>query len=159
MRHVKYLKIGPHANQAGRKPATIKRKHILPPGLSTGSTTATATMLAVEEISDIVSEACFTQPDKLTQDGIHAYALALLRLREYAGMAGMERLMNACDALAVTVSKLIDDRNNATRDKCEAMKRFVVHAREMVLLSAHQATDYAMPPIPIETGRVNAAAR
>jgi hypothetical protein len=157
VRHVKYLKLGPHANRAGWKPAAPKRKHIVSPGLSAGSTTAT--MLAVEEISDIVSAACFAQPDKLTEDGIHAYALALLQLREYAGMAGMERLMNACDALAVTVSKLIDDRSTATRDKCEALKRFVVHAREMVLLSGNQVSDYVMPPIPSETRQMNAVAR
>lgn len=90
---------------------------------------------ALNDMSKIVSHQCFTNPDTLTQDGITTYALALMRLRECAGAAGLERLMNACDALAVTVSRLIDDLSCACREKCEALTRFVVHAQAMIQMS------------------------
>lgn len=104
------------------------------------------TMDALAKIEDIVAEGCFNHPDKLTQDKILAYALALLRLRECAGMASMERLMNACDALAVTVSRLMDDRTSACDAKCAALKQFVTHAREMVLTSASPTAVFSNMP-------------
>ncbi|MFO7542228.1 MAG: hypothetical protein R6W97_05360 [Thiobacillus sp.] len=96
---------------------------------------------ALEDISKIVAEGCFAHPNKLTQERVMAYALALIRVRECAGRAGMERLMNACDALAVTVSRLIEDRTSASPAKCEALTRFVAHARTMILASAKQDMD------------------
>ena len=90
---------------------------------------------ALNDMGNIVSHECFTNPDALTQDRITAYALALMRLRERASVAGFERLVNACDALAVTVSRLIEDRSCACREKCEALTRFVVHAKAMIQMS------------------------
>jgi hypothetical protein len=107
-----------------------KRKRILAPHPPVDS--VTAIMHALEEIGDIISKGCFTHPDNLTQDVILAYALALLSVRECAGIAGKERLMNACDALAVTVSRLIEDRASASHAKCEALTQFVAHARAMI---------------------------
>lgn len=94
-----------------------------------------ATLEALNNIGNIVSRQCFADPDTLTQDGITAYALALMRLRECASVAGLERLMNACDALAVTVSRLIEDRGCACREKCAALTRFVVHAEAMIKMA------------------------
>lgn len=74
-----------------------------------------------------------------------AYALALMRLRECAGAAGFERLTNACDALAVTVAGLIEDRHCARRDTCETLTRFVSHAQAMIEMSAGVAQRRAMP--------------
>ena len=90
---------------------------------------------ALNEMGNIVSQQCLTDPDALTQDRITAYAMALLRLRECASAAGFQRLMNACDALAVTVSRLIEDRSCICREKCEALARFVVHAESMIQMS------------------------
>lgn len=95
----------------------------------------TAAVAALNDMGNIVSHQCFTHPDTLTEDRITAYALALMRLRECARAAGFERLMNACDALAVTVSRLIEDRSCACREKCEALTRFVVHAEAMIRMS------------------------
>lgn len=106
---------------------------------------AAAAVKALNDMGDVVSHPCFAHPDKLTQDGITAYALALMRLRECAGAAGFERLMNACDALAVTVSRLIEDRSCACREKCEALTRFVVHAQAMIQMYANGAKHYALP--------------
>src|SRR5512143_3747546 len=76
---------------------------------------------ALNDMDTLVSHQSFTQPDTLTEDRITAYALALMRLRECASAAGLERLMNACDALAVTVARLIEDRSCACREKCAAL--------------------------------------
>lgn len=91
-------------------------------------------------------ETALTAPDAsgpnplLTQDGVNAYALALMRLRECAGAAGCRRLSAACDALSVTVSRLIENRANVRRDQYEALARFAAHAREMIELEAAEAT-------------------
>jgi hypothetical protein len=90
---------------------------------------------ALNDMGNLVSHQCFANPDTLTQDRIMAYALALMRLRECAGAAGFERLMNACDALAVTVSRLIDDQSCVCREKCKSLTRFVVHAEAMLKMS------------------------
>lgn len=102
---------------------------------------------ALTDMGKIVSHQCFANPESLTQSRITAYALALMRLRECAGALGFERLMNACDALAVTVSRLIQDRSCACHGKCEALARFVVHAEAMIRMATDSATHYA-PPTP-----------
>ena len=120
--------------------------------------------LAQDTLSDmenIVSSQCIKRPDALTEDRIVAYALALVRLREYASKAGFERLMRACDALAVTVSRLIEDKNRACRETCEALTRLVVHAKAMIQM-ALERTQYCVLPvaeIPAPSGRMGAARR
>jgi hypothetical protein len=103
--------------------------------LGTPEDLVAAAVDALNDMGNLVSGQCFTHPDTLTQDGITAYALALMRLRECASAAGCVRLVNACDALAVTVSRLIDDRSCACREKCEALTRFVMHAQAMIQMS------------------------
>ncbi len=100
---------------------------------------------ALNEMGDIVSHQCFATPETLSQDRITAYALALMRLRECASAAGIERLVHACDALAVTVSRLIEDRSSACRGKCEALTRFVVHAKAMIRMSTENAKRHTRP--------------
>lgn len=138
MRNVNYLNVGQHTDMAaliyGSIPGDTKHKRTLPARQPTGS--VAAAIHALDEIDGVVSDGRFTHPDHLTQDTILAYALALLRVRECAGRAGMGRLMNACDALAVTVSRLIEDRTSASQAKCETLRQFVVHAREMIHTSA-----------------------
>ena len=106
---------------------------------------------ALNDMGNLVSHQCFTHPDSLTEDRITAYALALMRLRECASAAGFERLMNACDALAVTVSRLIEDRGCACRDKCAALTRFVVHAQAMIQMSVDPAKHHARPTSDIHS--------
>jgi hypothetical protein len=101
---------------------------------------------ALDVIRNVASNHCFSHSNALTQDGITAYALALMRLRECASAAGFERLTNACDALAVTVARLIEDRNCASLDKCETLKRFVAHAQAMIQMSVDVTKRRAMPP-------------
>jgi hypothetical protein len=80
----------------------------------------------------------FAHPAALTQDAITDYALTLIRLRECACAASFERLTNACDAIAVTVSRLIEDRRCAClEEKCAALTRFVVHAQAMIPATAN----------------------
>lgn len=104
-----------------------------------------AAVAALNDMGNIVSHQCFTHPDTMTEDRITAYALALMRLRECASAAGFERLMNACDALAVTVSRLIEDRRCACREKCETLTRFVAHAEAMIRMSTGGAKRHALP--------------
>lgn len=104
-----------------------------------------ATLDALNDMEDIVSKHCFTQPENLTEERIIAYALALIRLRECASATGIQRLVNACDALAVTVSRLIDDRDCACYKKCETLARFIVHAKAMIQMSADSAESYTQP--------------
>jgi hypothetical protein len=92
----------------------------------------TAAVQALEDLGDLLSAGCFSNPAELTHDNITRYALALMRVRECAIDAGMTRLTDACDALAVTVSQLIDDETCANERKCEALTRFVVHAQVMI---------------------------
>ena len=102
---------------------------------------------ALTDMGKIVSHQCFANPESLTERRITANALALMRLRECAGALGFERLMNACDALAVTVSGLIEDRSAACHRKCEALTRFVVHAEAMIKMASNDA-EHCAPPIP-----------
>jgi len=104
-----------------------------------------ATVDALNDMADIVSRQCHTHPDTLTQSTITTYALALIRLRECASAAGFECLMNACDALAVTVSRLIDDPACANSEKCAALKRFIVHAQAMIQIPGQSAQRQTLP--------------
>ncbi len=115
-----------------------------------------AALSALDAIREIVSKHCVARPDSLTQDGITAYALALMHLRECASGAGFERLMNACDALAVTVSRLIEDQNGARHDQCEALTRFVAHAQAMILMSPGSPARHPGPVPSLPAGRMNA---
>jgi hypothetical protein len=117
------------------------------PGLAAPEALVAAAVDALNDLGNIVSVQCHTHPDTLTEGRITAYALALMRLRECASAAGFERLMHACDALAVTVSRLIEDRSCACSQKCEALTRFVVHAQAMIQMSAGSMKRRA-PPIP-----------
>jgi hypothetical protein len=101
-------------------------------------TAVVAALDTLNNMGNIVSQHCFAQPENLTEDRITAYALALLRLRECASAAGFKRLTNACDALAVTVSRLIEDRSCAYRENCEALTRFVVHAKAMIQMESRR---------------------
>jgi hypothetical protein len=111
-----------------------------------------AAMGALDGMENVLSNECFDHPDRLTQDGITAYALALLQLRECASEAGFVRLTNACDALAVTVSRLIEDKNCASLDKCEALTRFIAHAWAMIQMYVDSNTA-ARHPMPIAASR------
>ena len=126
MRNVSYLRVG--------KRDVGHLNNLL--ALDAQEDAVSAALYALEEIGTIVSSGCFAHPDTLTRDGIMDYALALMRVRECAGVAGMERLMDACDALAVTVSRLIDDQTCANDEKCEALTRFVAHAQAIIERSA-----------------------
>lgn len=94
-----------------------------------------------------VADPWLAHPDTLTQHEITAYALALMHLRECASAAHLERLTDACDALAVTVSRLIENQGCTSRDRCETLIRFVAHAQAMVLMAAAQPTGCRIPRI------------
>jgi hypothetical protein len=113
-----------------------------------------AAVSALNEMGYIVSHQCVTSPDALTEDRVTAYALALIRLRECACAAGLERLMKACDALAVTVSRLIEDQSCACHEKCEALRQFVVHAHAMIQMSTDGPISPLLPgPAPSHNAR------
>lgn len=120
----------PNSNRPSRRndPANV------PP-----ATDAAAVHAALGQLARIVAGPGFARPESLTWDGITDYALALIRLREAACAAGCERLTQACDALAVTVSRLIDDRHCTCQDKLLSLKRFVSHARAMLPAPASPA--------------------
>ena len=140
-----YLNMEQHASAAMPFDIDSKYQQNLPPQPPRDA--IASTLEALNKIEVIVADGCLNRPDTLTQDDILAYALALLHLRECADDARMERLINACDALAVTVSKLIDDRSNANPTKCEALSRFVVHARDMILMSENERAECVIPPL------------
>ena len=121
------------------------------PGLGAPDERVAAAVEALNDMGNLVATECFAHPDTLTEDRITAYALALMRLRECAGAAGFERLMNACDALAVTVSRLIEDRSCACHGKCETLTRFVAHAQAMIEMSTGSATRHGLPVPDIRT--------
>lgn len=102
------------------------------PGSGASKEWVAAAADALNDMGKLVSHQCFTNPESLTQDRIIAYALALMRLRECACAAGLERLTNACDALAITVSRLLEDRGCACLEKCASLTRFIVHADTMI---------------------------
>lgn len=148
MRNVNHLNAGQRVDMTalihGNVHGSAKRRRMLTSHPLADS--VASAMDALAKIEDIVADGCFNHPDELTQDKILTYALALLRVRECAGMAGMERLMNACDALAVTVSRLIDDRTSACHAKCAALTQFVTHAREMILASTNPTAIFSSLP-------------
>lgn len=133
MRHTQHLNF---RHESNRPPATWTEP--APAPVFPQSDPLAGARVALNEMGDIVSRHCVTHPDSLTEERITAYALALLRLRECAHGAKLERLMNACDALAVTVSQLIEDRHCACRQKCEALMRFIGHAEAMIQMSTRQ---------------------
>ena len=100
---------------------------------------------ALAALTRTVAGSSFAHPTALTQDAITDYALTLIRLRESACAAGFERLTNACDAIAVTVSRLIDDRRCACLEKCAALSRFVVHAQAMIPATAIITRPHFLP--------------
>lgn len=126
--------------------------------LETSAGRIAAVMGALDDMGSVISNQCYSHPDALTQDAITAYALALMRLRECACAAGLERLTKACDALAVTVARLIEDKNCACRDKCAALTRFVAHAHAMLQLSADVANSHASP-LPAANRAMHASPR
>ena len=137
----------PHpASLAGVVAANFQRREPAPVG---GDELVAAAAQAVNDLGQIVSGYCASDPASLTEDRITAYALALIRLRECASAASLERLTRACDALAVTVSRLIEDRGSACAEKCAALKRFVVHANEMIEMAiGHSRQQAALRPAP-----------
>lgn len=141
MRHTQHLNF---RHEANRPPATWTEP--APDRVFRQSDPLAGARAALNEMGDIVSRHCMTHPDSLTEERITAYALALLRLRECAHGAKLERLMNACDALAVTVSQLIEDRRCACRQKCEALMRFIGHAEAMIQMSPWQG-DASFPRV------------
>ncbi|OYX33317.1 MAG: hypothetical protein B7Z03_00335 [Hydrogenophilales bacterium 32-62-9] len=104
-----------------------------------------AVMDALEEIGELIKHQCYSRPGALTEDSITAYALALMQLRECACAAGLGRLTKACDALAVTVARLIEDKNCTCIRQCEALTRFVVHARAMLQMNAETIRPHSVP--------------
>lgn len=138
---------------------------VMNPGLRTVATASeTWAVAAVDDalaaLTRTVAGAYFAHPAALTQDAITDYALTLIRLRECACAAGYERLTNACDAIAVTVSRLIDDRHCACIEKCAALTRFVVHAQAMIPASTSSKKphflsipDSPAPPKGMQIGR------
>lgn len=101
---------------------------------------AAAVYQALDRLARTVASPAFARPGSLTWDDITDYALALIRLRECACAAGFARLTQACDAIAVTVSRLIDDKRCDGHDKLQSLKRFVSHARAMIPAPAHTPT-------------------
>lgn len=93
--------------------------------------------------------------DRLTQDGVMAYALALVQLRECAAAAACRRLVAACDALSVTVARLIENRESRRHDACAALTRFVTHARAMVEMEAGEPLNGVCP---LGSGQLDALA-
>lgn len=94
---------------------------------------------ALAALEAVAAGSAFAQPEALTQDEVLAYALALMQLRDSAHAAGRTRLTQACDALSVTVARLIDQCASARCDSCGTLTRFVVHARAMLQMPADTA--------------------
>lgn len=94
-----------------------------------------ATEASLDALSMIVSGPCQRHTGPLSHEHVMAYALGLMRLRACAAAAGLQRLTKACDALAVTVSRLIDDPSPPCDTHCETLTRFVRHARAMLQLA------------------------
>ena len=147
MRNMQYLDAGYRVGVA--TPVCTERAPCQ--GLSASEDWVAAAMGALDVIRTIASNHCFSHSNALTQDDILAYALALMRLRECASAAGFERLTNACDALAVTVARLIEDRNCASREKCETLTRFVAHAQAMIQMSIGCTKHHTMSIPPAHT--------
>ena len=96
---------------------------------------------ALASLVEIASRPAFSPPAAPGQEDVLAYALALMRLRESAHAAGRARLTLACDALSVTVARLLDRCGRDHCEQCAALKRFVAHAQAM----QHLPAEYAGP--------------
>lgn len=94
-----------------------------------------ATEASLDALNTIVSGPCQHHTESLNHEHVMAYALGLMRLRECAAAASLQRLTRACDAIAVTVSRLIDDPSPPCDTQCETLTRFVRHARAMLQLA------------------------
>lgn len=125
------------------------------------SQAAAAVQDALDALIRTAAGPSFASPGALSEDAITDYALALIHLRERACAAGYERLTNACDALAVTVSRLIDDPRAACPEKCAALTRFVVHAQAMIPAPEGRAPQHVLPfrESPIGSGRIQIGRR
>ena len=97
---------------------------------------------ALAALETVAEHPAFARPDGLTQDDVLTYALALMHLRDSAHAAGRTRLTQACDALSVTVARLIDHCASARHDQCVALTRFVAHARAMLRMPADAAAHF-----------------
>lgn len=93
-----------------------------------------AVLAALAALEAVAARPAFTRPDGLTNDDVLDFALTLLRLRDSAHAASQLRLTQACDALSVTVARLIENCTPVRCDQCGALTRFVAHARAMLLM-------------------------
>ncbi|HQT01330.1 hypothetical protein [Acidovorax sp.] len=91
---------------------------------------------ALASLVEIASRPSFGSSVSPGQDDVLAYALALMHLRDSAHAAGRARLTLACDALSVTVARLLDRSTQVHCEQCEALKHFVAHAQAMLRLPA-----------------------
>lgn len=99
-----------------------------------------ATEASLDALATLVSAPCLHHTEPLNHEHVMAYALGLMRLRESAAADGLQRLTMACDAIAVTVSRLIDDPSPPCDTQCETLTRFVRHARAMLHLARSRHT-------------------
>ncbi len=91
-----------------------------------------------------------------SQDEILGYALALMQLRECASAAGCERLANACDALAVTVARALENRDPVRCAPGVALTHFIAHARAMIAMEVDGAAATCAVPARRESGGTRA---
>lgn len=123
-------------------------RHRLPAGAVASAAALTpedarpAVETALAALEAVAARPAFSQPDALVQDDVLAYALVLMRLRDSAHAAGLVRLTQACDALSVTVARLIENCTSARCDQCGALTRFVAHARAMLQMPADAAARF-----------------
>lgn len=93
--------------------------------------------MALNLLAQYAARLDFTRTDCVSQDrckeALKRYALSLIRLRECAQAAHLNRLTRACDAMAITLSNILDQPVNRIgwRD-CHALSLFVTHARTML---------------------------
>lgn len=96
---------------------------------------------ALASLAEIAERPSFDLAGAPGEGDVLAYALALMRLRDSAHAADCMRLMRACDALSVTVARLLEHCNQPHCEQCAALRRFVVHAQAML----HLPAEYAEP--------------
>lgn len=96
---------------------------------------------ALASLAEIAGRPAFSPPASPGQEDVLAYALALMHLRESSHAAGRARLTLACDALSVTVARLLDRCGREHCEQCAVLKRFVAHAQAML----HLSTEYTAP--------------
>ena len=99
---------------------------------------------ALASLAEVAARPAFSQSSLPLQDDVLAYALALMHLRDSAHAAGRVRLTLACDALSVTVARLLDRCTQARCEPCAALTLFIAHAQAMLHLPAdHSALSRA----------------